>query len=346
MKEVPNYLHESIYILNYFKDKDIFVSYGKLLDINNKEIFHKCNLKKGSTGSPIFLIKNQKLIGIHCDSSKYNKFNKGTLLIYLIIEFSKIKNNLLLINKNGEQIINNYIIGVFNIKMVNHNIRIINSYEQVYREYNLIDYKKEYENEKEIKNNCEIRINDELIPFSYFYTFDGFGKYKIKYSFRKNITNINYMFYKCPSLANIDLSNFNSSNVINMSKMFDGCLSLTNINLFNFNTDIVTNMNGVFRGCSSLIKINLSNFKTNFVQNMSYMFFGCYSLKNIDLSNFNTNNVTDMSHMFNYCTSLSNLNLTNFNADNVIDMRDIFFGCIKLNKNNIIVNDQKILKQL
>jgi len=27
-------------------------------------------------------------------------------------------------------------------------------------------------------------------------------------------------------------------------------------------------------------------------------------------------------------------------------MRDIFFGCIKLNKNNIIVNDQKILKQL
>ena len=28
MKEVPNYLHESIYILNYFKDKDIFVSYG------------------------------------------------------------------------------------------------------------------------------------------------------------------------------------------------------------------------------------------------------------------------------------------------------------------------------
>ena len=58
LKEVPNYLHESIYILNYSKDKDIFVSYGKLLDINNKEIFHKCNLKEGSTGSPIFLMNN------------------------------------------------------------------------------------------------------------------------------------------------------------------------------------------------------------------------------------------------------------------------------------------------
>ena len=342
-----NYIYsdESIYILNYLKDNDIIVSYCKLSYLNNNELYYQCNINENSSGSPILLTNNQKLIGIHNNITKKYKYNKGCLLIYLIIEFSKIKKNLLLINKEGD-LLNNYIIAEFDIKENNQNIRIINSYEQVYREYNLIDYKKEYENEKEIKDNCEIRINDELIPFSYFYTFDGFGKYKIKYSFRKNITNINYMFYKCPSLANIDLSNFNSSNVINMSKMFDGCLSLTNINLFNFNTDIVTNMNGVFRGCSSLIKINLSNFKTNFVQNMSYMFFGCYSLKNIDLSNFNTNNVTDMSHMFNYCTSLSNLNLTNFNADNVIDMRDIFFGCIKLNKNNIIVNDQKILKQL
>ena len=30
-------------------------------------------------------------------------------------------------------------------------------------------YEKENENEKEIKENCEIRINDEIIPFSYFY---------------------------------------------------------------------------------------------------------------------------------------------------------------------------------
>ena len=82
MKEVPNYLHESIYILNYYKDKDIFVSYGKILDINNKEIIHNCNIKEGSSGSPILLLNNHKLIGIHCSSSNHNKYKKGIVLIY------------------------------------------------------------------------------------------------------------------------------------------------------------------------------------------------------------------------------------------------------------------------
>ena len=93
------YLDESIYLLNYSKNKDIFVSYGKLLYINNSDITHNCNIKEGASGSPILLINNQKLIGIHHDSSNQNKYNKGRLLIYSIIEFSKIKNNLLLINK-------------------------------------------------------------------------------------------------------------------------------------------------------------------------------------------------------------------------------------------------------
>ena len=79
--ESPDYLDESKYLLNYHKDKDIFVSYGKLLDINNNEIIHNSNIKGESSGSPILLINNQKLIGIHCNSSKHNKYNKGMLLI-------------------------------------------------------------------------------------------------------------------------------------------------------------------------------------------------------------------------------------------------------------------------
>ena len=82
------YLNESIYSLNYQKDKDIF---GKILYINNSNITHNCNIKEGSSGSPILLINNQKIIGIHCGSSKQNKYNKGRLLIYSIIEFSKKK---------------------------------------------------------------------------------------------------------------------------------------------------------------------------------------------------------------------------------------------------------------
>ena len=88
-----------------------------------------------------------------------------------------MKDNLLLINKEKKHLINNYIIGELDIKEDNQKIRIINSYEQLSREGKIFKY------EKEIKDNCEIRINNELIPFSYFHTFNKKGKYTIKYSF-------------------------------------------------------------------------------------------------------------------------------------------------------------------
>ena len=68
------------------------VSYGKppiLDELNKSKIYHYCTTKEGSSGSPILLIKNQKLIGIHYGSSKNYEYNNGTLLIYSIIEFSK-----------------------------------------------------------------------------------------------------------------------------------------------------------------------------------------------------------------------------------------------------------------
>ena len=129
-----SYLNESIYILNKTKDKDIFVSYGKLLYINNSDITHNCNIKEETSFSPILLLYNQKLIGIHCGNSKQYKYNKGKLLIYSLIEFSKIKNNLLIINKERKNISMNYIIGELDIKEVGQNIRIINSYEESRRE--------------------------------------------------------------------------------------------------------------------------------------------------------------------------------------------------------------------
>ena len=139
--------------------------------------------------------------------------------------------------------------------------RIINSFENVKYENNLeneeTDYK--FENEKEI-NKCEITINNKIIPFCYFYKFNKKGKYTIKYTFSKQITNTSYMFYECDSLTNIDLSNLNTQNVTNMSHMFSQCNSLTNIDLSNFNTENVINMNSMFYECSSLTKIDLSNF--------------------------------------------------------------------------------------
>ena len=348
------YYNESIYLLDYPDDKNIFASYGKLFDINNTEIIHECHLKKGSSGSPILLINNQKLIGIHCFTSKQCKYNIGALLIYSIIEFSTIKNNLLLIDKQGRNMNHIYIIGEFNIEEEGKEIRIINSYEESnlenkfkdkekenekgisiinsYEESNLENKFKdnEKENEKEIKDNYEIIIFDKLIPFCYFYKFNKKGKYTITYKVKKNITKTNNMFSGCSCLTSIDLSNFNTDQVIDMSSMFSGCSSLKDINLTYFNTEKVIDMSNMFNGCKLLKDINLSCFNTNNVTNMSYMFNGCSSLTDINLFNFNTDKVFDMSNMFNGCKLLEDINLSCFNTNNVTNMSYMFSGCIYL----------------
>ena len=132
-------------------------------------------------------------------------------------------------------------------------------------------------NEEEIKENIEITINDKKIPFTYFYKFEEKGKYKIKYIFKRNISNIGYMFSHCSSLININLSNFKSQNVTNMCYIFFGCSSLNSLNLSNFNTQNVTNMCYMFSRCSSLKNLDLSNFNTQNVTCMGCMFFGCSS---------------------------------------------------------------------
>ena len=85
------YSNKSIYLINYPENKDVVVSYAQPPNFSESEIFHICSTKKGSSGSPILLINNQKLIGIHYGCTKQYDFNKGRLLIYAIIEFEKNK---------------------------------------------------------------------------------------------------------------------------------------------------------------------------------------------------------------------------------------------------------------
>jgi len=162
----------------------------------------------------------------------------------------------------------------------------------------------------------------------------------------QNVTNMKSMFSFCKSLTNIDLSNFNTQHVTNMEYIFYGCKSLTNIDLSNFNTQNVINMKSMFKWCKSLTNIDLSNFNTQNVTNMESMFSGCESLTNIDLSNFNAQNVTNMESMFSGCESLTNIDLSNFNTQNVTNMELMFYGCKSLNKENVFVNDYRIIKKL
>lgn len=91
------YIKKSIYILHYPNHEKVSVSYGIIHDINkqkNWEAFHLCSTDKGSYGSPILNINNNKLIGIHRGSDNKHGFNKGIILIFPFKEFISKRNTM------------------------------------------------------------------------------------------------------------------------------------------------------------------------------------------------------------------------------------------------------------
>ena len=96
------YKDASLYILQYpFGDK-AQVSYGKLIDINSFEIKHICNTEHGSSGSPILNLSNNKVIGIHKQSS--DNVSKGTFLKFPIKNFFENKKEGWTLKKFDEKI--------------------------------------------------------------------------------------------------------------------------------------------------------------------------------------------------------------------------------------------------
>ena len=198
---------------------------------------------------------------------------------------------------------------------LNEDIRIINSYEENYRNSKKKDkYNIDFENEKDIQENIEIKINNKKIKFSYFYKFEKEGEYTIEYTFKNPINKINHLFSECNNIASIDLSQYNTHNVTHMNGLFNNCKSLTHLNLSNFDTQNVINMNNMFSDCQCLTKLNLSIFDTQNVTDMSYMFFNCESLIYLNLNNFDTDKVTNINWMFKYCDELNEIN---FVTDNI-----------------------------
>ena len=100
--------YHSIYIINYPKASIaelgiVGVSYGSINDIDDYNIYHFCCTDKGSSGSPILNLLNNKIIGIHKSGTNF-KLNKGTFLKGPIKDFidKYLKNNKDNINKLNE----------------------------------------------------------------------------------------------------------------------------------------------------------------------------------------------------------------------------------------------------
>ena len=95
LKNNPSAKKKSIYITQYPNYTDIqkaSVSYGTLHEVsNNSEIVHYCCTDKGSSGSPILSLENNKVLGIHKEAGKL-EYNKGTFLKFPIEEYLQNKN--------------------------------------------------------------------------------------------------------------------------------------------------------------------------------------------------------------------------------------------------------------
>ena len=87
--------------------------------------------------------------------------------------------------------LDNFIIGNIKIEAGDLRKRIINSYENVKKEYPGIIDDNSKKKEKNIKS-YEIFINNKEINITYFYNFPKAGNYIIKYKF-KNLLNILYL---------------------------------------------------------------------------------------------------------------------------------------------------------
>ena len=352
-------IYKDVYFLNYdtnyknqdqgysiYNEADIFSiehpfggtaksASGKITAISGFEFDHNISTEEGSSGSPILLLHDNinfvYVIGIHKGAIRTHKqlTNLGTFIGEIFNEINEDN------KESKSQKRENYIIAEIDIKKcdVNVDVRIINSYEE-WRKTNQIEKNETLMNEKEI-NKSEIKIEDKPISFCYFYKFASEGKYKIKYSFKEDLTKTSLMFGDCELITSIDLSNFNTKNIKNMNSMFGKCSNLIDINLSNFNTENVLDMDSMFGKCSSIKKIDLSNFNTNNVTNMSGMFAGCSSLQGLDVSKFNTQNVTDIKAMFAGCSSLTSLDLSNFKTKKIVDMRAMFKDCTKLQEINL-----------
>ena len=252
------YQNAAVFLIEHPNGEDAECGNGSIVNINGFEFDHDISTEKGASGSPVLLynkdINSIYVIGIHKEANYDKELNSGTFIGEIFNNENKNRLNNNILNNH-----NNYIIAEIDIKdeNVNKDIRIINSYEEFMRKnLSFLEIKKELMNEEQIKQS-EIRINEQLIPFNYYYKFTQKGKYFIKYSYNNYLTNTSYMFYNCSSLTNINLSNFNTQNVTNMSWMFSYCSSLANINISNFNTQNIISMSWMFKGCSSLININL-----------------------------------------------------------------------------------------
>ena len=221
---------EPIYVLQYPGGKECSISYGKICKIKDFEIYYDCTTLNGSSGGPILLLSNFKVIGIHRGFFPESNLNVGTFLLEPIKEFNSNFYNKNIINKNR---CINCIICEYEVKngeefdlLHDYSKQILDIDNKLKHLYNEGKKKKNI-----LEKNINIYIDDELINFNFKYKTHK-SIIKAKFIFKEIINDLSFLFYECKNLKFVDMSAYNAIKVNNMSYMFSRCSSLKSIDFF------------------------------------------------------------------------------------------------------------------
>ena len=359
MDNYDKLINKEISIIQYPRG-EMKYSYGeiKYLTYDPKYQFsHNANTDEGSTGSPIFLKRTTKVVGIHKSGIKLKniKENFGDFIWPIFTYFknysdnnkeSKILNKEIKNNNNyyiNKQIISNK---EFSKNIIEHN-EIKNEDKYSYNNSIINNISNNIQNYSDKKINNK-KLNKEKITKPNDYNYSGISKVNnISNIDNLNTTTIIYEIYSWLNSIRLFGEEFVKNNINNCylliaNKEMKLCeyLDLDKeqkekneliIKLIEKNK--IINMRYMFYNCKSLKKlVDISKWDTKKVTDISYMFSYCESLKELsDISNWDTKNITNMSSIFCYCGSLIELpEISKWETKNVVNMSYMFSCCYLL----------------
>ena len=169
---INDYIDKQIFIVQHPGGDELNYSHGKINSKQDEFILYSAGSKGGSSGSPIILFNNLKVIGLHkeCiyDKDK-NKINIGIPFNLIINTINSIK-CIYKINKED----------------INKDIQIINN--GYYEDKDVF-----IESNKELKNKIDIIINGEIKSNIMRYKFEKEGEYIIYIRERDKLTDMFFL---------------------------------------------------------------------------------------------------------------------------------------------------------
>ena len=214
------YENNTIYTLHYPKLNKSSVSYGLIRKINDdNNINHTCNTESGSSGSPILNLANNKVIGIHKESSLKFNFNIATFLKVPLNKFMNESQNCI---KNSEYIKN----------QIYSDVELINKFEKI--EKKIFEYFKKRFNFEITGNETKLDLNNKNITDSELkllckIRFNYLEELNLSYNNISDFESIKYL----KNIKSIDLSYNNIDSIKSYTEILQNNIKIQKINLFN-----------------------------------------------------------------------------------------------------------------